>query len=110
MLLMDFLTRALELAGALVIAVGVLIAGMRTFLVRPDAGAGRYQRCRREIARSILLGLEVLVAADIIDTVRVSPSLDSVLVLGLVVLIRTFLSISIDVEVEGRFPWSRRDG
>lgn len=103
----EHLVVALELSGAVVIAAGIIVAGIRLLLVRPEARTGRYQRCRRDVARSILLGLEVLVAADIIGTVSVSPTLESVLVLGLVVLIRTFLSISIEVEVEGRFPWMR---
>ena len=56
----------------------------------------------------ILLGLEVLVAADIIRTVAITPTLDSVAILGAIVVIRTFLSISMQVEVEGRFPWQSR--
>jgi hypothetical protein len=57
--------------------------------------------------RSILLGLEFLVAADIIRTVAVQPSLENVAVLGLIVLIRTFLSFSLEVEIDGRWPWRR---
>jgi hypothetical protein len=57
--------------------------------------------------RSILLGLEFLVAADIIRTVAVQPSLENVTVLGLIVLIRTFLSFSLEVEIDGRWPWRR---
>jgi hypothetical protein len=59
------------------------------------------------VRRSILLGLEFLVAADIIRTVAVQPSLENVAVLGLIVLIRTFLSFSLEVEIDGRWPWRR---
>lgn len=65
---------------------------------------------RTVFARTILLGLEFLVAADIIRTVAVQPSLENVAVLGLIVLIRTFLSFSLEVELDGRWPWARASG
>ena len=67
-----------------------------------------YQKLRQDIGRAILLGLEILVAADIIRTVAVTPTLNSVIILGVIVLIRTFLSLSMQVEIEGRFPWQRK--
>jgi uncharacterized membrane protein len=66
-----------------------------------------YRVVRTVFGRSILLGLEFLVAADIIRTVAVQPSLQNVAVLGLIVLIRTFLSFSLEVEIDGRWPWRR---
>ncbi len=69
-----------------------------------------YRRTRSLLGRSILLGLEVLVAADLIRTVAVDPSLENVGVLGLIVLIRTFLSFSLDVEIDGKLPWKPRPG
>ena len=66
-----------------------------------------YRGYRRGIGKAILLGLELLVAADIIRTVAVSPTLESVAVLGLIVLVRTFLSFSLEVELYGRWPWQR---
>ena len=60
---------------------------------------------RRELGKAILLGLEVLVAADIVATVSTEPTMDSVLILAAIVLIRTFLSFSLEVELDGRFPW-----
>jgi hypothetical protein len=66
-----------------------------------------YRRYRANLGRGILLGLELLVAADIIGTVAVTPSLQNLAVLGLIVLIRTFLSFSLEVEIEGRWPWQR---
>lgn len=67
-----------------------------------------YRRCRQNLGRAILLGLEFLVAGDIIRTVAVSPTFTSVGVLALIVLIRTFLSATLTVEIEGRWPWVRR--
>ncbi len=60
---------------------------------------------RRNLGKAILLGLEILIAADIIATVSTDPTMDSVLVLAAIVLIRTFLSFSLEIELEGRFPW-----
>ena len=64
-----------------------------------------YQNLRRFLGRSLLLGLEFLVAGDIIKTVAIEPTMDSVLVLALIVLVRTVLSLSLDVEIDGRWPW-----
>ena len=64
-----------------------------------------YRKLRQNLGSAILLGLELLVAADIIRTVAEDPSLGQVLVLGLIVLIRTFLSFTLEVELEGRWPW-----
>jgi uncharacterized membrane protein len=66
-----------------------------------------YSRYRRFLGRSILLGLELLVAADIIRTVAVTPTLESVAVLAVIVLIRTFLSFSLELEITGRWPWQK---
>jgi uncharacterized membrane protein len=63
---------------------------------------------REQIGKAILLGLEILVAGDIISTVAAKPQMDRVLVLGAIVLIRTFLSLSIEVEIEGKFPWKKK--
>jgi uncharacterized membrane protein len=102
---------ALDLVGVALIAIGLAIAFVRYagVVAAPPPGLDPYRRLRQDIGRAILLGLEVLVAADIIRTVAVTPTLESVAVLGAIVLIRTFLSMSLQVEVEGRFPWQRRD-
>jgi uncharacterized membrane protein len=63
---------------------------------------------RRMLGRAILTGLELLVAADIIRTVAIDPTLESVAVLGVIVLIRTFLSFSLEVEIDGRWPWQKK--
>jgi uncharacterized membrane protein len=95
---------AAELAGVALIAGGIVLATVRTALV---AAGTRYERYRHDLGRAILLGLELLVAADIVRTVAFTPTMDSVVVLGLIVLIRTFLSWSLALELDGRWPWQR---
>lgn len=95
-------------AGVVVIIVGLLVATAR-FIVYGRQAGDPYRKLRQDMGRGILLGLELLVAADIIRTVAVTPTLEGVLVLGVVVLIRTFLSMSLQVEVEGHWPWQRAD-
>ena len=94
---------AAELAGVLLIVGGLALATARCAL----PGGPRYERYRRDLGRAILVGLEVLVAADIVRTVAFTPTMDSVLVLALIVAIRTFLSWSLALELEGRWPWQR---
>jgi uncharacterized membrane protein len=104
---MDTIAKCVEAIGVAIIVVGIVIALTRAGLEclrRQDPGA-IYRRTRSYLGRSILLGLEVLVAADLIRTVAVDPSLESVGVLGLIVLIRTFLSFSLDLEIDGKLPW-----
>jgi uncharacterized membrane protein len=100
------ITRAIEFAGIGAIVVGAIFA-TAIYARRMLAGGGEedYHDYRARLGRSILLGLEFLVAADIIATVAIEPTLDSVIVLGGVVLIRTFLSFALEVEIEGRWPW-----
>jgi uncharacterized membrane protein len=106
--MLPYVTRLIEMAGVLVIVAGIGLAGFRYFKSRfSDAVRPSYSRLRATLGRAILLGLELLVAADIINTVAVEPTLEKVLVLGGIVLIRTFLSLSLEVEIEGRWPWQR---
>lgn len=102
-----WVTRGLEMIGVAVIVVGGIGALARfargSWLARPDGIA----ELRSDLGRSILLGLEFLVAADIINTVAVAPTLQNLAVLGGIVLIRTFLSFSLEVEIEGHWPWAR---
>ncbi len=97
-----------DAAGVLIIIIGISIASWH--FVRAVFGTitdrnTAYRDYRRGLGQALLLGLELLVAADIIRTVAVTPTLDSVAVLAVIVLIRTFLSWSLEVEVNGRFPW-----
>ena len=85
--------------------IGAIIATAR-FLVKSQADAlNAYRVCRQDLGRAILLGLEFLVAGDIIRTVVVHPTLDNLIVLAIIVVIRTFLSITLQLEVEGHWPW-----
>lgn len=94
--------------GVAVIVVGVLWGLGRFPLDLAKQGAEyAYKMVRNQITRTLLLGLEVLVAADIIRTVAVSPTLLSVSVLAAIVAIRTFLSWSLILEMEGRWPWQK---
>lgn len=99
----------LEVAGIAIIALGALLATVlagRSLARRTEPGLV-YVNLRRHLSRGILLGLEFLVAADIINSVAVEPTFRTVGVLGLIVLVRTFLSFTLEVEVTGRWPWQR---
>jgi len=104
-LYIEYVAMGLEALGVIIIASGALIAISRFLISQIKFKDYLYTRLRRELGKAILLGLEVLVAADIIATVVTEPTLRRVFTLGLVVLIRTFLSISLQVEIEGKFPW-----
>ena len=99
--------RVVEAVGAGIMVVGGGIALVR-FAVEardPARRAGAYPRVRRTLGRTILLGLEVLIIADIVRTIIVDPTLESVGVLGLIVVIRIVLSFSLEIEMEGTVPW-----
>ena len=103
-------TRGIEIVGTAIIVIGAASALVRFMLLtlRRPAGEDAVAGFRSELGRAILLGLEFLVAADIINTVAVEPTLGSLAVLGGIVLIRTFLSFSLEVEIEGRWPWQHQ--
>jgi uncharacterized membrane protein len=100
---------AIDIAGVVLIIAGLLIAAGR-YLLSFRSEEGSYTVFRQDIGRAILLGLEVLVAGDIIKTVAVKPTPIGVAVLAGIVLIRTFLSFSLEAELNGRFPWQRAPG
>lgn len=104
--IVETLGSAIDVAGVILIIAGLLIACGR-YLLKVRTQAGGYTIFRQDIGRAILLGLEVLVAGDIIKTVAVKPTPIGVAVLAGIVLIRTFLSFSLEVELDGRFPWQR---
>ncbi len=99
--------RGVDIAGVFAIAGGIgltiVLAAGRLFGRESDV----YRVFRQGVGRAILLGLELLVAADIIRTVAVSPTIESVAVLSGIVLVRTFLSFSLEVELTGMWPWQR---
>jgi uncharacterized membrane protein len=100
----EVVARCLEGAGVVVITIGALTATVLAILSlarrRPT-----YDRFREQLGRSILIGLEFLVAGDICRTVAVTPTLENVAILGIIVLVRTFLSFSLEAEISGRWPW-----
>jgi uncharacterized membrane protein len=104
--------RAIELVGIAIIAFGAVVnlaLFARSVFDREERGEAM-ATLRSNFGRSILLGLEFLIAADIINTVAVRPTLQSVTVLGAIVLIRTFLSFSLGLEIDGHWPWQRPAG
>jgi len=98
----------IDAIGVAVIAGGAILAVCLTIAKARQDDGGAYEFFRRRLGRAILLGLEFLVAADIIRTVAVTPTGESVAVLGGIVLIRTFLSFSLQLEVTGAWPWQQR--
>ena len=106
--IMETVVLLFEVVGVAVFAVGSLAAGFRVLLrwVRGER-QGNYELVRREIGKSILLGLEILIIADIVHTIIVDLSFDSAIILAIIVLVRTFLSFSLEIELEGVVPWRR---
>ena len=92
----------------MIMVLGLVYAFYKTIISIGHFTDETYVSIRQAVGKSILLGLEVLIAADIMATVVTEPTLRDVLVLGLIVLIRTFLSLSLQVELEGRFPWQSK--
>ena len=106
--------RYMDFAGVAVMVIGAVVSiplALRGFQPRrlPEGAEplSAYRSYRQLLGRSILLGLELLVAADIIRTVAVTPTYESVGVLAIIVLIRTFLSFSLELEITGRWPWQK---
>ena len=107
---MDTVVRLFEIAGVAVLAVGSAIALVTgAVLVARGEREGAYASVRRNVGRSILLGLEILIIADIVKTITINSTIESAVILGIIVLVRTFLSFSIEIELEGVPPWRRRD-
>lgn len=106
----ELISLGIELLAISIIVLAIVYGTLRYLYdsAAPAPVRNRYEEYKRRLGRSLLLGLEILVAADIIRTVALDATLASVLVLGLLVLIRTFLSWSLIVEIEGRWPWQPR--
>lgn len=105
--LVENVGQGIDASGVAVIVIGGITAAVATGLRLTQHQSQVYQRLRQQLGRTILLGLELLVAADIIRTVAVTPTVQSVVVLAGIVLIRTFLSFSLELEITGRWPWSK---
>lgn len=96
-----------EALGVGVIVLGTMLSTYRLFVRGVASARPPYRELRQELGAAIVLGLEFLVAGDIIRTVAVDPTLQNVAALGLIVLIRTFLSMTLQLEIEGHWPWQR---
>ena len=110
--LIEYVALAIEILAVMIIVVAIIHAMLRyTFrsLAEPQE-VDAYQQLKIHLGKALLLGLEILVAADVIRTVALEATLESVLILGLLVLIRTFLSWALIVEIEGRWPWQHAQG
>ncbi len=106
--LMEDVVRAFEVAGVVILTVGSIVAFIHAGAELRRDRRSAYEAARRGVGRSVLLGLEVLIVADIVMTVTIDPSVESAVTLGLIVLVRTFLSFSMEIELEGEFPWRRK--
>jgi uncharacterized membrane protein len=105
---MESVVKAFEIAGVVVLAAGSLLAvyNAARALSRGERELA-YERARQDVGRAVLLGLEVLIIADIVETITIDPTLESAGTLGIIVLVRTFLSFSLEIELEGIVPWRR---
>jgi uncharacterized membrane protein len=105
--IMDVVGTSVDGIGVLIVVGGALVATARLVIHRAQTTGNYYSLYRQDVGRAILLGLEFLIAGDLIRTVVVAPTMQNVAVLGLIVLIRTFLSLSLQLEIEGKLPWRR---
>ena len=106
---MLLVAQAFEVLAAATLFAGLIFSvwlSLRTY-IRTKSGTSAYKIMRQSFGGAILLGLEILVAGDLIRTVAVAPTLDNVIVLAIIVLIRTFLSFSLEIEIDGVPPWRK---
>jgi len=106
---MQVIGEVIDGAGVAVIVIGMVTAAGTAAVRFARHETGTYRRFRQELGRTILLGLELLVAADIVRTVAAEPTLISVAILALIVVIRTFLSFSLEAELTGHWPWQQKN-
>ena len=105
---MELVVKAFEVAGVCILTFGSLIAlvGAARAVSRGERRTA-YEKARQHVGRAILLGLEVLIIADIVHTITIDPTVESALSLALIVFVRTFLSFSLELELDGVVPWRR---
>jgi len=107
----ELVGQGVDVAGVVVMVLGMLVATV-SFLKgqrRANDPTETYQRYRHGLGRAILLGLEILIVADIIRTIAIEPTFASLGILAIIVLVRTFLSWTLELELEGRWPWQQRE-
>lgn len=105
--LMELIGQSVDALGVFIIVIGAAVATVRFLLHMKADFARAYRAYRQGLGRAILLGLEFLIVGDIIRSVVVAPTIENVFILALIVLVRTFLSVALQLEVEGRWPWDR---
>jgi uncharacterized membrane protein len=105
---MEDVVQGFEVVGVAVLAIGSVVALVNASLPLVRGRRFAYQRARQNVGRAVLLGLEVLIIADIVETITIEPTTESALVLATIVLVRTFLSFSLEIELEGAVPWRRQ--
>ena len=104
---MEHVVQGFEVVGVAILAIGSVVALVNASLPLVRGRPFAYKRARQDVGRAVLLGLEVLIIADIVQTITIDPTTESALVLGIIVLVRTFLSFSLEIELEGVAPWRR---
>ncbi|MBE9480232.1 MAG: DUF1622 domain-containing protein [Bacteroidetes bacterium] len=107
--IVEQLSKILEAIGVVIIVLGILFFLIKFLISLLKEKSDNFKSLKMGLGKSILIGLEVLIAADIIHTVIIDPTLNQVFALGIIVLIRTFLSLSLQVELDGRFPWQKKN-
>jgi uncharacterized membrane protein len=106
--LIEIAAEGIEALAVAVIVVAIVHGSIRFLFSITNKPENAYERYKNHLGKGLLLGLEFLVAADVVRTVVLEPTLQNVMILGLLVVIRTFLSWSLVVEIEGRWPWRRK--
>ena len=104
---MEHVVQGFEVVGVAILAIGSVVALVNASLPLVRGGRFAYEPARQNVGRAVLLGLEVLIIADIVETITIDPTAESALVLATIVLVRTFLSFSLEIELEGVVPWRR---
>ena len=108
--LIEFAAQGMEALAVAIIVIAIVHGSIRFLIGITHRCDDAYERYKTHLGKGLLLGLEFLVAADVVRTVVLDPTLQNVMILGLLVVIRTFLSWSLVVEIEGRWPWRRTTG
>ena len=106
--LIEFAAQGIEVLAVVIIVIAIIHGSGRFLLSIANKSDDAYERYKNHLGKGLLLGLEFLVAADVVRTVVLEPTLQNVMILGLLVVIRTFLSWSLVVELEGHWPWRLR--
>lgn len=107
-ILIELAAEAIEAFAVVIIVIAVVHGSVRYVVHLKQQVENGYEQYKAQVGKALLLGLEILVAADIIKTVALEPTLQNVMILGLLVIVRTFLSWSLVVEIERRWPWHKR--